>query len=285
MSVHAQTGITALNDDEVRALLEASSVAIEGQFVDASNSTLLVRLENTDDALAVYKPVQGTRPLHDFDASTLSRREVQVFELSRLFGLSCIPVTVWREDLPYGPGSLQIFIEHDGTEVADVIAMSQPAPMHAAGDNVGVDILAGYRVAFEGTDEDGDPVALVHRDDPQLRSLALFDAIINNADRKAGHVLRHSGRWYGIDNGLSLHPQDKLRTIFWGWAGEALSDAEREWLGTLADDASMQATIGAVLQDEPVEFTALIDRARTMLRAAALPKPDPRRRSIPWPVF
>lgn len=285
MCAREQTGITALNSDEVRARLQTSPISVEGQFVDASNSTLLVRLDGSGDLFAVYKPIRGTRPLHDFDASTLSRREVQVYEISRVLGLDCIPLTVWREDLPFGAGSLQEFIDHDGTEVADVISLSASSPHHDDGVSTSGEVPPGYRLAFEGTDEEGDPVALVHLDDLQLRCLALFDAVINNADRKAGHVLRAGGRWYGIDNGLSLHPQDKLRTIFWGWAGEAMTGEEQQWLSALAESNDVQAEIESILGESAQEFSALVARANTILAAAVLPRPDPRRRSIPWPVF
>ncbi|NDB18174.1 MAG: SCO1664 family protein [Actinobacteria bacterium] len=285
MCVHGPTGITVLNDADLRTTFETAPVSVQGQFVDASNNTLLVLLDGSDGVQAVYKPVRGARPLHDFDATTLSWREVMAYGISRSLGLDCVPLTVWRDDLPFGPGSLQLFIDHDGSAVADVIAWEGDA----AADEPGIDdadvVPDGFLVAFEGQDETGQPVALIHRDDAQLRSIALFDAVINNADRKAGHVLRQHGRWFAIDNGLSLHCEPKMRTVLWGWAGEPLVDEERDLLRRLVESGDIHADVRRAMADNSDEWDALLDRAAGILQSGCLPLPDPRRRSIPWPVF
>ncbi len=255
--------------------------------MDASNSALLVELDTGEGLRAVYKPVRGARPLHDFDADTLSQREVIVYELSARSGLHCVPLTVWREDLPFGPGSLQLFIEHDDTEAVDIVALAGEPNVEVAGPSVELQPVTapeGWLVSVQGEDESGAPVALIHRDHPMLRTIAVFDAAINNADRKAGHLLHDSGRWWAIDNGLSLHEQHKLRTVFWGWAGDSLTVEERSWLQFLVGDV-LPDVAGQLPGLTAEEWRAASDRVAKVLQVDCMPQPDPRRRSIPWPVF
>lgn len=256
------------------ALLAAGEMTVRGRFADASNATLLVTCRDGDSALAaVFKPVAGMRPLHDFDASTLPAREVAAYELSAAAGWDCVPLTVWRDDSEFGPGSVQEFIENDGqTDVVDVVPLPQ----------VGADVLT----AFVGEDEEGDEVALVHRDLPGLRRLALFDAVTNNADRKAGHIIDANGTLLGIDNGLTFHVHDKLRTVLWGWAGAELTAEERDLLRRSCDVLSEQTgsdTLGHLLAGD--EVAALHDRIEGLLEHGHLPHADSLRRCIPWPVF
>ena len=259
---------------DLATVLAAGEMAVRGRFADASNSTLLVTCRDGEATVTgVFKPVAGMRPLHDFEASTLPAREVAAFELSAGAGWDCVPLTVWRESSQFGAGSVQEFIEQDGpADVVDVV------PLPEAG--------AGVLTAFVGEDEEGEEVALVHQDLPGLRRLALFDAVTNNADRKAGHILQSRGALLGIDNGLTFHIDDKLRTVLWGWAGSQLEAPERELLSRSRDfvrDSDGSERLGRLLA--PQEVQALQSRIESLLEAGHLPHPDMLRRCIPWPVF
>jgi len=248
-------------------------VTVQGKFAEASNFTLLVTCESADARVqAVFKPVAGMRPLHDFDASTLGRREVAAYELSQMAGWNCVPITVWREESEFGPGSIQRFV--DNGESGDFV------------DVVAADVShAGTRVAFAGEDEHGNPVHLVHQDDTRLRKLALFDALTNNADRKAGHILADGNTVVGIDNGLTFHHEAKLRTVLWGWAGEKLTMDESALLEKTARalDAKPPWLVESGLTMREVD--ALFGRLAALQATQLMPVPDPRRRCIPWPVF
>lgn len=274
-----------MREVDVLAFLSQAKATVQGRFIDASNQTLLLTLEGDGvESAAVYKPAAGHRALHDFDAATLSAREVIAYELSEAWGFQCVPATVWREDLVFGPGSVQLFVEHDERDAADVIPAAEAvaegdAPVGSGG------VPDGFLVAVTGSDEDGHRVHLVHADEPGLRRIALFDVVTNNADRKAGHLLHADGRWHAIDNGLTLHPEPKLRTVLWGWAGEPLTAEEHALLATSAEvpDVSSAPVLHAVAAAD--ELAAMAERVRLLVRAGVLPVPDAVRRSIPWPVF
>ncbi len=234
-----------------------------GRLVEASNATFLVADEV--GRKFVYKPVAGEAPLWDFPQHTLGRREVAAFELSRAAGFDCVPTTTWLHDGPAGPGSLQHWVEADGGDLADLVGVD--------------DVPHDWYGIVVGVDADDHDVALVHAEHPGLRRLALFDCVANNADRKAGHVIRVGDRAYGVDHGVSFHVENKLRTILWGWMGEPFTDPERDLLSRVVTDAApaLEPWISAE------EVDATMDRATTLLAEGAFPEPGDAWPVIPWP--
>ncbi len=273
---------------------------VVGSIVGASNATLLAVVRDGEhEQPAVYKPVRGEQPLWDFPDGTLAGREVASCLVSEAGGWGVVPPTVLR-DGPYGPGSVQQWVgelDAEGSPTA-----SEP------GDGL-VDVLApldvpdGWHVVVRGSGYGGDPVVVAHADDPALRDMALFDAVVNNADRKAGHVLRAghgagdlAGAVVGVDHGLALNTEPKLRTVLWGWGGDRIDARGRAMLtATLTALArsrrSGDGAGGACLRDrlDPLithaEQTALRRRCEALLERGRHPRTDPRGPSLPWPLF
>ncbi|MDO5677337.1 MAG: SCO1664 family protein [Propionibacteriaceae bacterium] len=239
----------------------SGALSLLGRLVDASNGTFLAADEQ--DRHWVYKPVAGEAPLWDFPTATLGHREVAAYHLSEELGLGLVPLTVWWEG-PLGEGSVQRWVDGAPSELIDLL---EPTAV----DETWLPILTG----LSGDDR---PVVLAHRDDPRLRQLALFDAILNNSDRKASHVLSHDGALKGVDHGVSLHHHTKLRTVLWGWAGDPLTDDE---LALAARAAGIDAPLAPGLADE--EWEAVTARAETLLAEGVMPQPSERWPSIPWP--
>lgn len=216
-----------------------------GRFTRASNATLLARC--TDDALVVYKPVAGEQPLWDFPAETLAAREALTFELSELLELGVVPETVIA-DGPFGHGSVQRFVE---------------------------------------IDEGFDPLPLVEGADEALWPVAVLDLVCNNADRKVGHVIREedTGRLFGIDHGLTFHPDDKLRTVLWGFSGEALPTELTAALAGIR--AALAGDFGTRVSDLLGADAAgsLADRVARLLDDPVHPEPPRHRPAVPWPPF
>ena len=218
---------------------------------DSSNYVFMAELEHPSlgAGLAVYKPVRGERPLHDFPGGTLHRREVAAFELSRLLGWGLVPPTVERRG-EHGPGSLQLFVEHDPE--LHYFALRERAHLRA-----------------------------------QLVRIAIFDLAANNADRKAGHVLLGAGhRLWAIDNALCFHGDAKLRTVIWDFAGEevdagSVHDLERvrRQLGAGAPEAGALAGLLAGAERE-----ALLERLGDLIARPILPQMFPWR-CWPWPLI
>ena len=257
-------------------LLATGELTVRGRFADASNLTMLVTCALGDaQTQAVFKPVAGMRPLTDFDATTLPGREVAAYLVSAAGGWGCVPTTVWRSESDFGPGSMQAYVHvaEPGmpADVVDVVAHD--------------DIPDGMRVAFEGEDEEGTPVALVHADLVQLRRLAMFDIVTNNADRKGGHILNSESRLVGVDNGLTFHVEDKLRTVLWGWGGQSLLAEERELLTRTAAALASESGDDIAQWLSAQEFAQLKLRIEMLLDSGLMPVPHPTRRCIPWPVF
>lgn len=234
-----------------------------GRILGASNETFLAADEQ--DRHWVYKPVVGEKELWDFPEETLGRREVAAFEVSAALGLGVVPVTLWAEG-PLGEGSVQEFI--DG-ETCDVVDLLRPE-----------ELTHEWMPVASGVDQDGRPMVLAHRDDPRLRSMALFDALINNSDRKVGHIVEAEGRLFGVDHGVSMHVDDKLRTVLWGFAGEPLSDDDRHRLH-MATELTVPLSEG--LADE--EWECLQVRAERLLNEGRYPTPSEEWPPIPWPPF
>lgn len=239
----------------------AGSLTLKGRLVDASNATFLA----VDEAgkLWLYKPVAGEAPLWDFPDGTLGRREVAAYELSAAAGFDVVPPTVWV-DGPLGEGSAQEWLDGAATELVDLIAPEA--------------LTADWLPVLEARSQADEPVLLAHRDDARLRRVALFDVLVNNADRKASHLIEADGRIAGVDHGVSLHVEDKLRTVLWGWAGDPLTEAE---LGLVAQVAALSGALAPGLDDD--EWAALTARAEAILAAGCLPLPSGRWPAIPWP--
>ncbi len=231
--------------------LDSGELEVVGQLVDASNASLLCRLRSGRDGTmrqVIYKPRIGERPLWDFPEGTLSQREVAARVVAESLGWRIVPPTVWR-DGPFGPGMVQEWID--------------------------VDLSV-------------DPVQLVQSDDELLRRIAVFDALINNGDRKGGHLLPDAnGAIWGIDHGVTFAVSGKLRTVLWQWRGEVipdvlLSDVE-QWLGEWDAGAQWLGQLMALLSAE--EMAALRARADELLLTRTHPEPSPDWPPIPWPPF
>ncbi len=237
------------------------------------------------DLACVYKPVTGERPLWDFPDATLARREVAAYAVSAATGWNVVPPTVFR-DGPLGPGSVQLWLQQDGADPAGAEEVVLPAPGAGLIDIVGLrHVEPGWHTVLEAEDGGGRPVALVHADDLRLRHIAVLDVVLNNADRKGGHVLPGwSGAVHGVDHGLTFHCEPKLRTVLWGFAGSHLLAEEREVLGALAVD--LEGALGELLQEllSVEEAVATLERVQRLLTVDRLPRPRGHR-TIPWPPF
>ncbi|MCX6437775.1 MAG: SCO1664 family protein [Actinobacteria bacterium] len=227
-------------------LLTTGVITVTGRLVDASNATLFASIEHDGvQGQCIYKPIAGERPLWDFPDGQLAHREYAAFLISEFLSLNIVPPTVLR-DGPFGIGMVQLWIDID------------------------------------------EEINLAHyfsQDDPQLRMMALFDAIINNTDRKIGHLLPdQSGHLYGCDHGVTFHSEYKLRTVLWQWAGEPLSESE---IALLQSAISRFSEIVLALKDylTSEEIEALKIRIIGLIDSATFPLPNPDWPSIPWPAF
>ena len=268
------------DDVEVLDVLARGELEIVGRLVHASNATLLARC--TVDGVSrrcVYKPVRGERPLWDFPAQTLARREVAAYRLSAAAGWHVVPPTVLR-DGPHGPGSVQAWIE--GAEPEE---MAEPGG--GVIDVVAADAVpAGWLRVIEAEGYDGSPVVLAHADDAELRAMAVFDIVTYNADRKGGHVMREGdGRLRGVDHGLTFNVETKLRTVLWGWAGRRLDQDALEPIARL--EQALDGELGAELADllSVEEARRTVERLEQLREAGRFPRPGVRRPAIPWPAF
>ncbi|NAZ74979.1 SCO1664 family protein [Kineococcus sp. T13] len=275
-----------VGEQEALAGLAAGELRVRGRLADASNATLYSVVGEGDQELAcVYKPVAGERPLWDFPDDTLARREVASYAVSATTGWHVVPPTVFR-DGPLGPGSVQLWLQQDGDDPAEPDEVVLPSPGAGLIDIVPARrVEAGWHTVLEAEDGAGRPVALVHADDLRLRRIAVLDVVLNNADRKGGHVLPGwSGAVHGVDHGLTFHEEPKLRTVLWGFAGARLLAEEREVLGDLARDldGELGELLGELLTVE--EAVATAERVDRLLSADRLPRPRGHR-TIPWPPF
>jgi uncharacterized repeat protein (TIGR03843 family) len=237
-------------------LLRSGELIVVGRLLAASNATFYcvvsgdVPAGGNDgervSASCVYKPVKGERPLYDFPDGTLACREVAAHAVSRAIGWDLIPPTVMR-DGPFGEGMVQLWME---------------------------------------VDEGADIAALIASDNVQLRRIAVLDVVMNNADRKGGHLLPlPDGRILGIDNGLCFAVEPKLRTLLWRWRGKPLTDEERIALTNLKDrlQSDLKDELEALLSNAELEATS--ERIDNLLSRGRLPRPDPNRPAIPWPPY
>lgn len=222
--------------------IKSANLIVIGRLVDASNATLQATLENTDPVMKViYKPVLGEKPLWDFADGNLANREYAAYLLSELGDFNLVPTTVLREG-PFGSGMVQEWIEID--EELDVVDFGQS-------------------------------------NDPQLRKLALFDAIINNTDRKFGHLLvDQDGKLRGCDHGVCFHQENKLRTVLWQFTGEQFTTGEIELLNKVAE-LDLTSLFAELLTS--AEISALCGRISNLLAAGQFPFPSDEWPAIPWP--
>lgn len=242
-----------LSTSQALQALGEGQLTIAGRLVEASNTTLYCELTVPwvlpDDAPAlhaIYKPIRGERPLDDFPDGTLAMREVAAWLVSEATGWSIVPPTILR-DGPAGRGMVQLWIDVDPK--ADVLEM------------------------------------ILTRHQP-LRRFAVFDAIVNNADRKGGHILPTiDGAIHGCDHGICFSPDPKLRTVLWGWRGEPLTDDELAVVAGIR--AGLKGELGDRLRDllATDEVKATARRVDRLLRDRVMPLPDPWRHVIPWPPF
>jgi uncharacterized repeat protein (TIGR03843 family) len=229
--------------DAVRLLAEGE-LEIEGRLPWSSNASFVVTLcLDGVSGRAVYKPGRGERALWDFPGG-LYRREIAAYELSKALGWDVVPETVIRWDAPLGEGSLQRFVDADFSE--------------------------HYFTLLEQTDL-GDA----------LRTIAVFDLVANNADRKSGHCLiDEMRRVWGIDHGLCFHEDPKLRTVMWDFAGEQIPASLLADVARLVDELPEDLTRWL----EGDEVDALRRRAATVARLGRFPDPNPEMRPYPWPL-
>jgi uncharacterized repeat protein (TIGR03843 family) len=254
-------------------LLARGELTVRGRIRDASNAALFCTVAHDgQEASCVYKPVAGERPLWDFPDGTLAEREVAAYEVSEATGWGLVPPTVLR-DGPYGEGMVQLWIE--ASPEAELLALvdgEEPGP--------------GWKAIGFAEVGEGRTALLVHADDERLRRMAVLDAVINNADRKGGHLLPTSdGRLYGIDHGVTFHVDDKLRTLLWGWAGEPLPAEALDVLGALKDALGDGGALAARLAGliTPAETDATRARVEGLLASGRHPEPGGEWPAIPWP--
>jgi uncharacterized repeat protein (TIGR03843 family) len=231
---------------DVKENLMNGELRISGRLVDASNATLFGTSTWKDTSLdIIYKPIAGERPLWDFAEGNLASRELAAYLLSELAGWQVVPTTVLR-DGPFGEGMVQEWIEIDEE----------------------IDLAEFYRTQ-----------------DPRLRTLALFDAVINNTDRKIGHLLLDKkGNLFGCDHGVTFHQEDKLRTVLWQWATTDFTDFEKEQLRKLAILISKKRDLFENLLSS-AEIHALSNRISRLLESGVFPSPSEDWPAIPWPPF
>lgn len=265
-------------------LLGTGTVRPLGRMRGASNETLLATVTGAEydggperTVRAVFKTRAGERPLRDFPAGTLSQREVAAYRLAAHLGLGLVPPTVWRDDLGSG-GSVQAYVE---------TAPSAPDPVVLVGESA---LDAGLAPVLRAVLDDGSDVVLAHTLSSDVRTLALLDVLLNNADRKGGHVL--VGAWridgtsppavglHAIDNGLSFHTEPKLRTILWGFAGQPLTPDEQALVRRVLDTDLAQLFEGLLAE---IEVESLEGRAAALLSEGTFPLPDEDRHIVPWP--
>jgi hypothetical protein len=242
------TPAVVLAEPDALELLTRGELTVEGRLVDASNATLYCAASLDDvTGACVYKPESGERPLWDFPDGTLACRETAAYAVSRASGWGIVPPTVRREDGPFGPGMVQLWI--DVPDETDLRA-----------------VLRGWRL--------------------QLQQLVVFDAVINNADRKGGHLLPTAdGHLYAVDHGVSFHVEEKLRTILWNWAGEKLPDDCAEAVLRLRAemDGALGAELAALLTSAEVRATRR--RLDRLIATGGFPEPSGDWPATPWPPW
>ncbi|MBA2701371.1 MAG: SCO1664 family protein [Chloroflexi bacterium] len=235
-------------------VLREGDIEVIGRIVGSTNNALFVSVDLTcpdpgsSSAIeAIYKPTIGERPLDDFPSGTLTRREVAAWLVSEATGWDIVPPTILRQG-PFGEGMLQAFVE---------------------------------------VDREVDVVTMVMNDDARLRRMAVFDAAVNNTDRKGGHILPVDGGRHvlGVDHGVCFSPVPKLRTVLWGWRGTALDADEVEGLTRLRE--ALASGLGSDLRSllTRLEVRMTVRRVDELLASGRFPLPSPTWPAVPWPAF
>jgi uncharacterized repeat protein (TIGR03843 family) len=250
--------------------LPRGDLQLTGRITTASNATFLGSIDGT---VVVYKPVAGERPLWDFPDGDLAGREAAAYLVSEAFGWNVVPTT-WLRDGPLGWGMVQLWQE--------------PDPEQDAVDLVSADAMPenGWRHVFDGRDGDDRLVALIHEDSPALRRMAVFDIVVNNADRKGAHVLAMpDGHRHGVDHGLTFHVEHKLRTVLWGWLGEELTADELAGIDRVR--AHLEGGLGDALDGliSDAEIAAAAARCDSLRSEGRFPAPHGEMPAVPWPLF
>jgi hypothetical protein len=235
-------------------VLREGEIEIVGRIVGSSNNAMFVSVtrvcpdpEPVQQLHAVYKPILGERPLNDFPDGTLARREVAAWHVSEASGWGIVPPTVLR-DGPFGEGMVQTFVE---------------------------------------ADPEVDIVSMILDDDPRLRRMAVLDAVMNNTDRKGGHILAVDGgrQIHGVDHGVCFSPVPKLRTVLWGWRGQSFEADELAGLERIRTSLRGELAIALRPLLSRTEVRATIRRTDNLLERGSFPFPSPTWPAVPWPPF
>ncbi|WP_394215293.1 SCO1664 family protein [Brachybacterium vulturis] len=250
--------------------LATAELTLTGRLTTASNATFLGSI---GDAAVVYKPVAGEAPLWDFPGGSLARRELAAYLISQALDWNVVPRT-WLRAGPLGDGMVQLWQEPDRAQRAVDLVASDHLP------------ATGWRSVLEGQDQSGQRITLVHEDSPALRRMAVFDLLVNNADRKGDHILAMAdGHRYGVDHGLTFHRDPKLRTVLWGWMGDALTAEECEGIDRVGE--GLDGELGRRLRDllSADEVAALAARCDELRADGQFPAPSGGMPAVPWPLF
>ena len=250
--------------------LLTAELELTGRITTASNATFLGSI---GEVSVVYKPIAGEKPLWDFPHGTLARREVAAFLVSETLGWNLVPHT-WLRDGPFGEGMVQLWQEVAPAQHAVKLLPSEQLP------------TTGWKTVLHGQDNNGEHVTLLHEDSPGLRRMAIFDALINNADRKGDHILAMSnGHRYGVDHGLSFHHEHKLRTVLWGWVDEPITEEESDGIDRLSIALSEELGQQLAKHLSSEERSALADRCNELRETGQFPAPHGHMPAVPWPLF
>jgi len=243
---------------------------LTGRITTASNATFLGSI---DGVPVVYKPIAGENPLWDFPDGNLASREAAAYLVSQEFGWNVVPRT-WLRDGPMGPGMVQLWQDADPEQDAVDLIAAETMPEQ------------GWRHVLDGQDERNRVVSLIHEDSAALRRMAVFDVVVNNADRKGDHILAMpDGHRHGVDHGLTFHADHKLRTVLWGWLGEELSSDELAGIDRVRAelDGDLGSTLAGLLT--PAEIVALAVRCDRLRTDGHFPAPQGEMPAVPWPLF
>jgi uncharacterized repeat protein (TIGR03843 family) len=253
-------------DDELGGQLDAD-LELTGRITTASNATFLGSI---GEVTVVYKPIAGENPLWDFPDGNLASREAAAYLVSEAFGWNVVPRT-WLREGPMGRGMVQLWQDSDPEQDAVDLVPWEAAPAE------------GWCRVFNGRDEHNRAVTLIHEDSAALRRMAVFDIVVNNADRKGDHILpMPDGHRHGVDHGLTFHADHKLRTVLWGWLGEELTRDELAGIDRVS--AQLSGELGAGLLSE-VEIVALGARCDRLRAEGRFPAPRGDMPAVPWPLF
>ncbi len=250
--------------------LVTAELTLTGRITTASNATFLGSI---GDVVVVYKPIAGETPLWDFPHRTLALREVAAYLVSQAFGWDIVPHT-WLRDGPMGEGMVQLWQDQDPAQNAVDLVETDRVPE------------TGWKPVLEGRDQNGRMVTLVHEDSPALRRMAVFDAVVNNADRKGDHILAMTdGHRHGVDHGLTFHRDHKLRTVLWGWLGDPLTAEELDGIDRVSEglNGGLGRNLAGLLSAE--EIASLAARCAGLRLAGRFPAPSGEMSAVPWPLF